>query len=58
MMLYMAVTADALELPCFVAETHRELSKMLGIDEAYFSKLLKQDKPYKKLGVKFVKVEE
>lgn len=49
-MLYMAVTADKYELPCFVADSGRELSKIVGISEPYFWDLLHKSKPYKKTG--------
>ena len=32
-MLYMAVTADKYELPCFVADSGRELAKIVGSHE-------------------------
>lgn len=57
-MLYMAVTADKYELPCFVADSGRELSKIVGIHEPYFWDLLHKSKPYKKLGMLFLKVED
>ena len=57
-MLYMAVTADKYELPCFVADSGRELSKIVGIHEPYSWDLLHKSKPYKKLGMLFLKIEE
>ena len=57
-MLYMAVTNDKYELPCFVADSGRELSEMVGIHEPYLWQLLKKNKPYKKLKIRFVQVDE
>lgn len=57
-MLYMAVTADKYELPCFVADSGRELTKRFGVQETYLWQMMQRNKPYKKLGILFLKVEE
>lgn len=57
-MLYMAVTADKYELLCFVADSGRELAKRFGVQETYMWQMMQRNKPYKKLGILFLKVEE
>ena len=57
-MLSMAVTADKYELPCFVADSGRELAKRFGVQETYMWQMMQRNKPYKKLGILFLKVEE
>lgn len=57
-MIYMAVTSDEYELPCFVADSVKEVVEKYGLYESYLYLLMQQDKPYKKCGVKFVRVEE
>ena len=56
-MLYMAVTDDKYELPCFVVDSGRELAKRFGVQETYLWQMMQKNKPYKKLGILF-KVEE
>ena len=57
-MLYMAVTDDRLELPCFVADSGRELAKRFGVQETYLWQMMQKNKPYRKLGIRFLRVEE
>lgn len=57
-MLYMAVTSDEYELPCCVSDTGKKLAEIYGIHEPYLWLLMQQGKPYKKCGVKFVRVKE
>lgn len=57
-MLYMAVTDDKYELPCFVVDSGRELAKRFGVQETYLWQMMQKNKPYKKLGILFLKVEE
>lgn len=42
--IWMAISADELELPLYVADTSKELAKHLGVTESYIHK-----KAYKKL---------
>lgn len=56
-MLYMAVTDDRLELPCFVADSGRELAERFGVQETYLWQMMQRNKPYRKLGIRFLRVE-
>lgn len=58
MALYMAVTADKYELPLMVTNNGREMADIYGIKyESLMSQISKKCSG-KKLGVKFVKVQE
>lgn len=57
MRLYMAVTADKYELPCAITDTAAKMAAIYGICESSVFRMLHDDKPYRKKGVRFVKVE-
>ena len=57
-MIYMAVTDDDLELTCFVAGSGRELAKKFGVQETYLWQMMQRNKSYRKLGIRFLRVEE
>ena len=54
--LYMAVTADALELPIAVAGSAAELGRILGIRAELIQYAIARERSGKQSGVKFVRV--
>lgn len=57
MRLYMAVTNDKYELPCAITDTVAKMAAIYGIDAPNLFRMLRYDKPYRKKGVRFVRVE-
>ncbi len=57
MRLYMAVTNDKYELPCAITDTVAKMAATYGIYESQIYRMLRDNKPYRKKGVRFVRVE-
>lgn len=57
-MLYMAVTADELELPLAVTTTVVELSKLTGYSRSAIFTSISRNKSGRKTGCKFVKIDD
>lgn len=56
MNLYMGVTPDKYELPLFVADSLKELSKMSGFDYDSVRHLISKRSSGKNKGIKFIKI--
>ena len=56
MKLYMGVTPDKYELPLFVADSLKELSKMSGFDYDSVRHLISKRSSGKNKGIKFIKI--
>ena len=56
MKLYMGVTPDKYELPLFVADSLKELSKMSGFDYDSVRHLISKRSSGKNKGIKFLKI--
>lgn len=53
----MAVTNDRYELPCAVTDTVAKMAAIYGTYESNVFQMLRDNKPYRKKGVRFVRVE-
>lgn len=56
MKLYLGVTHDKYELPLFVADSLKELSKMSGFDYDSVRHLISKRSSGKNKGIKFIKI--
>lgn len=56
MKLYLGVTPDKYELPLFVADSLKELSKMSGFDYDSVRHLISKRSSGKNKGIKFIKI--
>ena len=56
MKLYLGVTPDEYELPLFVADSLKELSKISGIDYDSIRNLISKNSSGRNKGVKFIKI--
>lgn len=56
MKLYMGVTPDKYELPIFVADSLKELSKMSGFDYDSVRHLISKRSSGKNKGIKFIRI--
>lgn len=56
MKLYMGVTPDKYELPLFVADSLKELSKISGFDYDSVRHLISKRSSGKNKGIKFIKI--
>ena len=56
MKLYMGVTPDKYELPLFVADSLKELSKISGFDYDIVRHLISKRSSGKNKGIKFIKI--
>lgn len=57
MKLYMAVTPDEYELPIAVCKDIHELAKVFGIKPQSVSEAISKNRPGKKTGAKFIRIE-
>lgn len=57
MTLILAVTPDKYELPLYVADTVREMARIVGMRENNVSSLISKHKSGKRSGYKFLRIE-
>ena len=57
MKLYMGVTPDKYELPLFVADSLKELSKMSGIDYDSIRHRISKNNSGRNKGIRFIRIE-
>lgn len=56
MKLYLGVTSDKYELPLFVADSLKELSKMSGIDYDSIRHRISKNSSGRNKGIRFIKI--